>query len=253
METAVPRLHFLPGDGLLPATANLPFFTKKKIMRDLQNLVADYVLLDLGAGSNYNTVDFFLTGSFGLIVCTPETTSILNAYSFIKTAVFRLLYRSFPANSPERGIIQDFMMERLEGSSDSFLSLTERLDSETARDIVRTRLQEFCPRVVINNGRSADELPLGGRLRQIARKNLDIEVEYIGFLPHDPAVERSPFERTPTALAYPDCMFMRALRGTTSTLLKIQPEQPQFPMYDDDADLYAAARRYQEAVTDNPV
>lgn len=246
METSIPRLHFLPGDALLPGTANLPFFTKKKIMRDLHNLTADYVLLDLGAGSNYNTVDFFLTGSFGVLVCTPETTAILNGYSFIKTAVYRLLYRSFPAKSPERKIIQNFMNERIEGSSDSFLTLTEQLSPE-AGVIVRSQLQEFCPRVILNNGRSAEELPLGAKLRQIARKNLNIELEYIGFLPHDPAVEHSPFERQPTATRYPDCMFMRGLQGVSATLQKIHPEHPHPPLYDDDQDLNKAGEEFQAA------
>ncbi|MFW6363270.1 MAG: AAA family ATPase [Spirochaeta sp.] len=255
METSIPRLHFLPGDALLPGTANLPFFTKKKIIRDLQNLVADYVLLDLGAGSNYNTVDFFLAGSFGVLVCTPETTSILNAYSFVKTAVYRLLYRSFPPSSSEREIIQRFMMDRIEGSPDSFLDLTNRLDSRESRQIVQNSLQSFRPRVVINSGRAADDLSLGGRLRQIARKNLDIELEYIGFLPRDPTVEKSPFDRKPTAIAYPDSMIIRALRGTAAAILKIHPDSPLPPLYEDDADLYQVGKDFQDAAghraTDN--
>ncbi|THB62673.1 MAG: MinD/ParA family protein [Spirochaetaceae bacterium] len=243
-DTEIPRLHFLPGDGLIPGTANLPFFTKKKMMKDLQNLVADYVLLDLGAGSAYNTVDFFLTGSFGLIVCTPETTAILNAYSFIKTSIFRLLFRSFPAGSQEREIIQKFMMNRLEGSSDSFISLADQMPDAAGGEIIRTQLAQFCPRVILNNGRSADELSLGGKLRQITRKNLDIEMEYIGFLPHDPVVQRSPFERIPTAIAHPQSAFIRSLQGAAAALQKVHPEKPQLPLYDDNEDLQRAAAQF---------
>jgi flagellar biosynthesis protein FlhG len=99
VETAVERLWFIPGDNLLPGTANLEFFVKQRILRELSKLPADFVLLDLGAGSSYNVVDFFLASSSGLLVVQPEATSVLNAYSFLKTAAFRMLYRSFPAQA----------------------------------------------------------------------------------------------------------------------------------------------------------
>lgn len=247
IDTNIPRLHFLPGDALIPGTANLAYFSKKKIIRELHNLVADYVLLDLGAGSNYNTIDFYLSGSYGIVVCTPETTSVLNAYSFIKTALYRLLVRSFPAGSQERTIIMDYMSSRIEGGSESLIQLADKMPDHTSADIIRQRLTGFTPRIVLNNGKSADELPLGGKLRHIARKNLNIEMEYIGFLPHDPCVELSPFERVPTALNHPECMFMQALRGTAASVQRAAADPELQNLYDDNEDLYSAARQYIDA------
>jgi MinD-like ATPase involved in chromosome partitioning or flagellar assembly len=117
VETREPRLYFIPGDSLLPGTANLPYFRKAKILKELAGLVADYVILDLGSGSSYNTIDFFLTSASGILVVTPETTSILNAYSFVKAALFRMIYRSFPARSDERALVYRFTTERLEARS----------------------------------------------------------------------------------------------------------------------------------------
>ena len=99
--TGIPGLQFIAGDCLFPGTANMDFFTKKKILMNLERLNADYVILDLGAGSSYNVIDFFLTSYKGTIVVTPELTSILNAYSFLKSTVFRFCYRQFLAKSPE--------------------------------------------------------------------------------------------------------------------------------------------------------
>ena len=45
--TPVQGLSFIPGDVLLPGTANLDYGTKKKIIRNIKNLNADYILLDL--------------------------------------------------------------------------------------------------------------------------------------------------------------------------------------------------------------
>jgi len=127
VETPAPHLFFIPGDALLPGTANLPNFRKMKILRELAALVADYVILDLGSGSSYNTIDFFLASDAGIIVTTPETTAILNAYSFLKTALYRLIFRSFPARSDERGLVRHFVMHKIEGSDMSFQTLIEQL------------------------------------------------------------------------------------------------------------------------------
>lgn len=66
--TGIPNLQFIAGDCLYPGVANMDFFTKCKIIRNLQSLDADYVLLDLGAGSTYNIVDFFITTNDGIII-----------------------------------------------------------------------------------------------------------------------------------------------------------------------------------------
>jgi len=73
VETAYPKLHIITGDGLVPGTANLPFYIKKKIQAGLGELVADYILLDLGAGTANNTLDFFLLATQGFLVTSlPE-------------------------------------------------------------------------------------------------------------------------------------------------------------------------------------
>ena len=49
------------------------------------------MVLDLGAGTTYNTLDFFLASHQGLSVFTPEPTSIQNTVQFIKAIYLRKL------------------------------------------------------------------------------------------------------------------------------------------------------------------
>ena len=79
VETGMPQLYLIPGDSLFPGTANLQYFMKLRIMKELSRLVADYVLLDLGAGSAYNTVDFFINTHNGLNVNPPQKTAQHNS------------------------------------------------------------------------------------------------------------------------------------------------------------------------------
>jgi flagellar biosynthesis protein FlhG len=229
VDTGIPRLFLIPGDALLPGTANLPYFRKLKIMKELGQLTADFVLLDLGAGSSYNVVDFFLMSSSGLIVTSPETTAILSSYSFLKTAVFRLLFRTFPSKSEERNFISEFMTERLEGSGNDFSDLLAGMEdfSQEAAEKCRRQLGKLYPRIVLNMGASNQDLLLGSKLRSITTRNVGIKMEYIGFLKREEGISRSIIERRPFYQNHPDSQFGRAMTLIAKKLISTPiPEAP---------------------------
>ncbi len=242
VETGVPKLFFIPGDALLPGTANLEFFTKQKIIKGLGALVADYVVLDLGAGSSYNTVDFFLTASEGIVVTVPEVTAVLNAYSFLKTTLFRALFRSFPPRGPERAMIVDFFSQKIEGTSDSLPLLKQRLLEQfpdTAKAALG-QLTDLYPRIVINQGSSGKDVSVGVRLRDITVRNLGLSIEYIGFIPRDPAVPRSVVERRPVLLGSSQSPYALTLRSIARRIACSPAPRPP-KLYQDNEDLVDVA------------
>ncbi len=248
VETAEKRLFFVPGDSLLPGTANLSYFRKEKIIKDLFGLVADFVLIDLGAGSAYNTIDFFLCANNGLVVVVPETTSVLNAYSFIKSAIFRLIYRSFPNRSEERRIITEFSAGRLEGS-DTKLGALAGLLAQVNPDnalIVTERLQQFVPRVILNMGKGTADVTIGAKLRQIARRNLEIELQYVGFVPEDPSVPRAILDRSPATVGSPSSPFAGAMSAIAERLIHSRTAGPP-QLFDGDQDLDEVTRQFFES------
>lgn len=235
MPTDYRRLFFIPGDALLPGTANLPFHRKARLIRDVAKLTADYVLLDLGAGSSYNVVDFFLTGPRGMVVIAPETTSILNAYSFLKTSLYRLIYRSLPPKSPQRQAVADFVTTRLEGTEADFRELVRRVAQQWPEDGRRLGevITSFAPRVILNMGKSPHDIAIGARLRSIAEKNLNIAVEYVSFLHYDEAVSRSVLDRRPILETAPRSAFSEGITRTAKRV--IESASPAYkPLYEDD-------------------
>ncbi|MFW6249669.1 MAG: P-loop NTPase, partial [Alkalispirochaetaceae bacterium] len=247
VQTEVPRLFMIPGDALLPGTANLPYFRKLKILEGLEGLVADYVLLDLGSGSAYNTLDFYLSSMMGIIVTTPETTAILNAYIFLKSALIRLVQRSFHHRSAERQVVNDFMQGKIEGTDLTVQAIVDRLSqlSKDSAELAKAQIEKFLPRVVLNMGRSPQDIALGGKLRQIVQNNLAVDVEYIGYLPHSPNMSRSILERQPAALKYPSDEFVQAIRTLANRL--IEAPMPQAPsLYAENEDLFEIAEEAEE-------
>ncbi len=238
VKTDIDRLYFIPGDSLIPGTANLQYFIKKKLIKGIQNLVADYILLDLGAGSSYNIIDFFLISKTGLLVTTPETTSILSAYAFLKTTMFRMLFRSFPVKSREREIIHNFITERMEGTDNSFLKLTELLGKTNPESGAYSlkQINSFYPRIVLNIGRNKQAITLGSKLRQICKKNIGINMEYIGFIEYTDQVSTSIIKRTALVISNPNSQFSLAIRKIAENLVQITYlDKPE--LYDSDEDL----------------
>lgn len=211
--TGIPNLQFIAGDCLYPGVANMDFFTKCKIIRNLEALEADYVILDLGAGSTYNIVDFFIITNDGIVIVTPELTSILNAYSFLKTAVFRLIYRTFPSKSPERQILQNSVLQRMEGKEYSFAQILSVISStfpESAQTALG-QLNAFKPRIIMNMGRQQEDALLGNRLLTLSRNKLSINPEVIGFVPYDQNIGISIARRQPLCLINPASPFSASL------------------------------------------
>ena len=93
-------LRLIPGTGETLITANLQHAKKKRLIRHLQKLDADIILVDVGAGTSYHTLDFFLLADYFLAVATPDPTSVLDLYRFIKLAAIRKVLTAFLARDP---------------------------------------------------------------------------------------------------------------------------------------------------------
>src|SRR5574344_1776703 len=126
-ETGIENLQFIAGDCLFPGTPNLSAGTKTKIIKNLNSLDADYVILDLGAGTTYNTLDMYLLTYNSLLVTTPELTSVLNAYSFLKAAAYRFFMGQFKARSEERIAIQEYITNSVAGAESSFVEMIAQI------------------------------------------------------------------------------------------------------------------------------
>ena len=221
-KTAVENLGFIAGDCLIPGTANMDFFSKKKILKELNQLDADYVILDLGAGSAYNTLDFFLVTYKSILVTTPEITSILNAYSFLKSSAFRFLAQQFSAKSEERKFIQDFTHTRLEGTELSFVNLMEELYKRFPESSTKAinKLDSFRPQVILNKGRESNDIAMGQRLKSLVKNKLNMNMEFIGFIPHDDEISLSIARRTPLILTNPEGDFARRIYPTAQRVIE---------------------------------
>jgi hypothetical protein len=72
-------------------------------------------------------------------------------------------------------------------------------------------LDSFNPKIIINMAIKPKDLAMGEKLRKIAKKYLDIEMEYLGFLYRDKVISDSVTKRRALATLSPDCQTFQTI------------------------------------------
>ena len=204
VETPVPHLSLIAATGGSVASPQPSQARRVELVRALREMPVDFVLLDLGAGTHPAVMDYFMVVDDGVVVITPEPTSVENAYAFLRAAFYRRL-RLAMVSLDVRKVITVAMDQRNERGIRTPLDLLREIQAidreEGARfvDVVRS----FRPRLVLNEVRSADDIRLGFSMRSVCKKYFGIDAEYLGYVNHDEAVRRAVRARRPLALLSP--------------------------------------------------
>ena len=199
VDTSHPNLKFLAGDARSPLMANLHSTQKNKLMNQLRKLDTDYVLLDLGSGSAYNTLDFFAMSHHGLLVCTVEYTSLMNLLTFLKNLALRRIELQLPRNTFLRKSFQECLNQPLTSGVITLRKVIQTLaeiDKDVAENIQQDWLK-FRPRIVFNQGRNPDDLVVIDQMRETLERNLSLRCDYFGHLFFDPKTSESLRRREP--------------------------------------------------------
>jgi len=191
-QTEIDRIRLISGAADSLDVANIKYFQKTKLLRNLAKLDADYVILDLGAGTSYNTLDFFLEADHGLVSVTPDPSSVENTYRFLKCVFIRSL-RSVPKQVRET-ILQMMAKHRKAGaragSLADFIEEMARLKPKIA-DLLRRDLDTLKLHIIVNQVLEPSDTELGRAMQMACSRYFSTRVGYLGFLHHDTLVLKS--------------------------------------------------------------
>lgn len=207
------NLRLIPGTGDTLATANLAYSKKKRLIRHFQDLDTDVIVADIGAGTSYHALDFFLMADHHLAVATPDPTSVLDLYRFIKLAAIRLVLSSFLA----RDVMAEALSERDYSSVEEVLDVAGKTDEE-GRIIAESALRSFQPALILNrvSGRSRVNVL---QLRKLLKEYVGGDLTLLGEIPDDPAMDRAVRGYRPVADSEPAAPSAAALARIADALL----------------------------------
>jgi flagellar biosynthesis protein FlhG len=221
--TSVPDLWLASGSQSLVEMANPKYAQKEKLLRHVTELEVDHVILDLGAGSSFNVLDFFLAADAGILVVVPEPTSVENAYHFLKAAFFRRLKRATHLPGV-RGVLDQVLSGKDAGalqSARALLTAVRRIDPEVADTLVE-EAGRFTPHILVNRARTEADRGLGADMQTACQDYFGAEVGYLGALAYDDLVRTSVQARRPVVEAFPTSAFAGAIDGVAGRLLALE-------------------------------
>ncbi len=219
IQTEWPNLKFIPGDGRIPFMANITYIQKKKLITEIKSLPARYVLLDLGAGTSFNTLDLFRISKTGLIVTQAEKHALLNMLTFLKNTIYRSIDRAFNKRWEAQNAFQNACFRPMANKPETLQSIRNKVakvDREAA-EIIDSICDSIRPRIILNFGNHPDELEIMSKTTQAIQQVLSMKADHFGFIFKDNAVHESMIQGLPLLKTSPD--------GTAATCIQLIAER----------------------------
>jgi len=187
MQTPIENMSIICGADDILGMANPKYAQKTRLLNHLKKIDADYILLDLGAGTSFTTIDFFLYSPNKVVVLTPQITSIQNAYGFIKTSLFRHLNDTFSKDIPALELIKRASSPVQGETIDSIARLFEEFKALGAehQEKLMNCINELDIKLIINMVKDTRERNVCNIVKSVAKNYLGLIVEDLGVIQFD--------------------------------------------------------------------
>lgn len=184
-------LRIICGANEVLSLANLQYARKTKILQAISKMTAEHVILDLGAGTGFNTLDFFLSAQRQIVVMTPQPVAIQNAYAFVRNAVYRTLSRATNRRPILAEMVNAAMDPKNEMQVRSVDILLERVadlvDPVDAADLA-AHLKPIRPVLITNMAKEPREKNASQVIQMVVQKHLMVDAQDGGGIYFDPHI-----------------------------------------------------------------
>lgn len=213
LPTPYDNLWLISGARAMLDMANPSYMQKMKVIRQIFSLHADHIFIDLGAGSSFNVLDFFIAAHEGVMVVMPTPTSIENAYHFLKAVYYRKLRKVVRDLKAERLVdtaLSEKVISGVRSPRELLLDLKRR-DPVVGEKIVRAMLP-FRPRLIVNQVQREEDRHLGQKMSLACRDFFGIDMTVPGVVRTDERVLLALKSRRPVLDMFPSCPFADDVR-----------------------------------------
>jgi flagellar biosynthesis protein FlhG len=221
VPSGIPNLGLISGAQDSVGITNVNRSHKVEFFQKIRELDADYLVFDLGAGTNFNTLDFFIFADIGITAMLPEPTSIENAYRFVKSVYYRRLWLS-PRLGRARQLIEMAMDPKnslgIKTPADLYREVN-LLHPETGMAL-KEEIEKFQPKLVVNQVRTQTDVDIGFSVKSVCKKYFGIDLDYVGYLDYDSAVWQAVRRKRPLMLEFPNSRVVSSIDRITNYLLK---------------------------------
>jgi flagellar biosynthesis protein FlhG len=223
IETGVKGIGLICGADDILGSANPTYAQKVRILSQLEELDADLVLLDLGAGTSFNTLDFFNYSPGKICLLTSQATSLQNGYGFLKSALYRHISRMFAKDQEMLDLLWESDNKGPEARVTSLKEILDHLRENEPGVYARLKqlLDDYLILLVVNMVKNERDTMSGLIIREVAAKYLTIQPEILGHISYDLAVEAAVNLMIPFPLDKDESKPAQDLRQIAQKVLEI--------------------------------
>jgi len=199
IDTQVEGIGLICGADDILGAANPTYAQKVRILKQIENLPADLVLLDLGAGTSYNILDFFNYSQGRICIMTNQATSLQNVYGFIKSALYRQITREFAKDHDVLRLVLQTEATPSESKIESVKELLLHLQvgGEDRLSRFSQLLKTFELFLVVNMVKEEPDLQAARIIKKVCGSFLSVVPQMLGHLSYDPALEKAVNQMVP--------------------------------------------------------
>ena len=246
--TEYENVSFIAGDSELPGISSLRISQKNDLIRNFTSQDADYLILDLGAGTHLTILDMFLTSPQGIVVTAPTVTATLNAYLFLKNIVFRMMYNTFRKGSAAYNYLED--LKKKDPTTLQRLYIPRLIDQIAEVDpqnaaLFRARMAEFHPRMVMNMIDDPKDADRAQRIRHSCQEFLGLNLEHLGVIYRDALQDKALASRLPVVVYKPQSLIAQAISRIAEKII-----HSETLTFDSDYDITQAAETSFQIATE---
>jgi flagellar biosynthesis protein FlhG len=173
----VPTLFLVSGSSR-PGAANLGKRDKLRLMSAIAHLDTDCVVLDVGAGSSFNVVDFVAAADHKLLILTPHLPSLHNGYALLKACVHRVVRRLALDDVQQRLVDAALGHDTRARTISQLLEVLRPLDAVLADRIADT-LARFGVAIVANQVETAADAAALARMSPLIHDHLQLHAPLV--------------------------------------------------------------------------
>ena len=186
VQTKQPNLSIISSSGCSLEIANLYYAQKVKLIRAIKKLSYDYLFIDLGSGTHYNTLDFYLISNEGIIITTPEPISVENMFRFLKSIYLRKIKTVLRENNLNVSC-QEYLNKIKNSQIKSFsdiINFVKKYDAENGANI-ESCIKDQKIGLILNQFRWQVNKNFGHELTNVCNKHLYFNYHFLGNVSSD--------------------------------------------------------------------
>ena len=247
VPTDYENVSFIAGDSEIPGLTSLKTSQKNELVKKFSQVDADYLILDLGAGTHLTILDMFLLSPQGIVVTAPTVTATLNGYLFLKNVVFRMMYNTFKKDSPAYKYLNSIKTDSASLQKLYIPKLIETLEEKDPENtqLFKRRMAEFHPRLVLNMIDDPKDAERSQKIRRSCQQYLGLDLEHLGVIYRDSMQDKALSSRLPVLVYKPQSIIAQAIYRIADKII-----QSKTLSFDEDYDITESSDASFELATE---